>query len=66
MNENKEQPISPPDPVEVAECAICHGEIYRNEEYYLMDDGRIVCPDCLGEWAADFGTLMVNNLEEIA
>lgn len=55
--------LCPPDPKEVEECAICHNEIYTDEEYYLMDDGCIVCSECLAEWASKFATVMCNGQE---
>lgn len=63
MCEFKEQSTFPPEPVEVAECAICHGAIYADQEYYLMEDFRLICDDCLAEWASDFATAMCNGRE---
>lgn len=51
---NMERPLSPKDPITVAVCDNCRDDIYDNEEHYLMDDGDIICQNCLGEWALKY------------
>lgn len=58
-----EEKLCPPDPIEVAVCSICGCEIYKDEDYYYMEDGSIVCDECLAEWAAEHASLMRNGLE---
>lgn len=35
----------------VAECCICHNELYAGEVAYATPDSELVCCDCLEEWA---------------
>lgn len=35
----------------VAECCICHNELYAGEVAYATPDSEMVCCDCLEEWA---------------
>jgi formylmethanofuran dehydrogenase subunit E len=37
----------PFEPVEIAECDECMGSIYTEEEIEVLDDGKLVCLDCL-------------------
>jgi len=36
----RELPINPPEPVEVAECAWCGGEIYEGDEVARLSSGE--------------------------
>lgn len=35
----------------VAECCICHNELYAGEAAYETPADELVCCDCLEEWA---------------
>lgn len=37
----------------VCHCALCGGELYRDDELYLIDE-QVLCPDCLGTFAAAY------------
>ena len=37
----------------VCHCALCGGELYREDTLYLIDE-QVLCPDCLGAFAAEY------------
>ncbi|PWL91423.1 MAG: hypothetical protein DBY10_03350 [Clostridiales bacterium] len=37
----------------VCHCALCGGELYRDDLLYLIDE-QVLCPDCLGAFAAEY------------
>jgi len=53
-----EQPLEPPEPAAVAECAWCRGEIYEGDEVKRIDDGGGFVHDgwkrsCAAEYAME-------------
>lgn len=37
----------------VCHCTLCGSELYREDELYLIDE-QVLCPDCLGAFAAEY------------
>jgi formylmethanofuran dehydrogenase subunit E len=44
----------PFEPVEITECDECMGSIYTEEEIEVLDDGKLVCLDCLTALEAEY------------
>ena len=56
MTQSRKKSRAPRDRQQIpafACCGVCSGEIYLGQLYYEMDD-RLVCPECLPEYAKSY------------
>ena len=56
MTQSRKKSRAPRDRQQIpafALCGVCGGEIYLGQLYYEMDD-RLVCPECLPEYAKSY------------
>ena len=56
MTQSRKRSRAPKDRQQIpafAFCGVCGGEIYLGQLYYEMDD-RLLCPECLPEYAKSY------------